>query len=114
MPAKRAEEGDLRINGKVYDPSDMTFREQREMRRIIREDLLPDEDDIDFEAMTLPDLIPAMVVVLVRRENPDYTLDEALDLKLKDVYVTEDEAAAPPTSRGSSKKSTSARNGSRV
>jgi hypothetical protein len=107
-----AEEGDLRIGGKVYDPSDMTFREQREMRRIVRDELLPGED-VDFESLTLSDLIPAMAVVLVRRDKPEYTLDEALDLKLKEVYVTEDDAklAAPPTSRGSSKKSTSARSG---
>lgn len=107
-----AEEGDLRINGKVYDPSDMTFREQREMRRIVKEELMPDEVEIDFEALTLSDLIPAMAVVLVRRDNPEYTLDEALDLKLKDVYVTEDDKAeAPPTSRGSSRKRTSAASG---
>lgn len=111
-----AEEGDLRINGVVYDPSDMTFREQREMRRIVREELMPDEDDIDFEGLTLSDLIPAMAVVLVRRDNPQYTLDEALDLKLKEVYVTEDDAAvkAPPTRRGSAKKSTSATSGTRA
>lgn len=105
-----AEEGDLRINGKVYDPSDMTFREQREMRRIVRDELLPGED-VDFEALTLSDLIPAMAVVLVQRDNPAFTLDEALDLRLKDVYVTEDDAKVPPTSAGSSKKSTSARSG---
>ncbi len=109
-----AEEGDLRINGKVYDPSDMTFREQREMRRIVRDELFPDEVDLDFEALTLADLLPALAVVLRKRDDPEFTLDQALDLKMKDIYVTGDDAEAeiPPTSAGSRKKSTSAGSGS--
>ena len=111
-----AEEGDLKINGKTYDPEDMTFREQREMRRIVREELVQDPD-VDFEALTLSELIPAIAVVLVRRDNPAYTLDEALDLKMRDIYVTaadvkaEKAKKAPPTSRGSSKRLTSVASG---
>jgi hypothetical protein len=106
-------EGNLRINGREYDPSDMTFREQRAMRAIIRDELYPEDPDVDMDELTLADLLPAMVVVLVRRDDPDYTLDQALDLKHKDVYVVaEDEpATTPPTSAGSRKKSTRAASG---
>jgi hypothetical protein len=96
-----AEEGDLRVNGKVYDPNTLTFREQREIKRIVRDELfdgeMPDEDDLG-----IADTMPALALVMVRRDNPDYTLDDALDLVLQDVIVTAEDAeaekkAAPPT-----------------
>lgn len=107
------EEGNLRINGKEYDPSDMTFREQREMRRILSVEMFPEEKNLDFEELTLADLLPAMIVVLARRDTPEFTLDEALDMKQKDVYIeaSANGKKAPPTSRGSSTKSTSATRG---
>lgn len=85
------EEGDLRINGTIYDPNTMTFREQREMRRIIREELFGG-DPVDEESLALADMLPAMAVVLVRRDDPTYTLDKALDLIASDVVVTAEQA----------------------
>lgn len=95
------EEGDLRIGGTVYDPNTMTFREQREAKRIIRDELfdgaMPDADEL-----VTADTMPALALVLVRRDNPDYTLDEALDLVQHEVLVTaemvEAERKRPPTS----------------
>lgn len=104
-----AKQGDLRVNGHVFDPEDMTFREQHQMRSLVKE--MMDDPDVDFEQLALSDLLPAMVTVFMRREDPKYTLDAALDLKFRDVYVAEDDKP-PPTSRGSSRKSTSARSGS--
>ena len=104
-------DGDLRINGKVYDSNDLTFREERELRQIVRDHLIPpgvDEDDL-----TLGDILPATIYILHRRDNPDFTLEEALDLKPRDVLF-EGEVEARPTPRGSSgRKKTPASSGSR-
>lgn len=104
-------EGDLRIAGKVYDANTMTFREQRAVKAIIRDELfdgeMPGDDDLG-----IADTMPALALVLVRRDKPDYTLDEALDLVLMDVLVTAEMIEAekkkrPPTRRAAAKTSTS-------
>lgn len=101
-----AEEGDLLINGKVYNPDTLTFREQREMKRILREDMF--DGDLP-EDIGMADTTPAMVLVLVHRDNPKYTLDEALDLVPAEILLTKEAAAKlnkrPPTQ--AAKKSTS-------
>ncbi len=110
-----AETGDLHIHGKVYDSNDMTFREERDVRKIVRD--LAEDPDVDFETLPLGDILPAIVLVLHRRDNPDYTLDEALELKQRDVLVGEETGngngkKVPPTRRGgTSKKSTPAASG---
>lgn len=100
------QEGDLRINGKVYDSEDMTFREEREVRQIVREHLLP--KDMTEDDLTIGDILPAVVYVLHRRDNPDFTLDEALDLKPRDVAVEEAEEPRPTRRGSSAPKKTSA------
>lgn len=99
------EEGDLRINGKVYDPNTMTFREQREVRRLVREELF-DGEMIADDDLKLPDLLPAMATVLVRRDNPTFQLEEALDLVPNDIVVTADDAKTPPTRKTSTRATT--------
>jgi hypothetical protein len=108
-----AKQGDLRVDGKVFDPEDMTFREQQQMRALVKD--MVGDPEVDFDTLTLAELLPAMVTVFMRRDDPAYELDAALDLKMRDVYVDEDDAPvkkAPPTSRGSAKKSTRAASGS--
>ena len=114
-----AEEGDLRINGTTYDPNTMSFREDREANRIMRDELfngvLPDRDEL-----TIADTLPAVALVLMRRDNPACTLDDALDLVYQDVMVTaemvEAEKKKRPTQRApkaaGAKTSTSASTGS--
>lgn len=98
-----AEEGDLRVNGTDYDPNTLTFREQREMRRIIREELYAGQK-VDEEDLSLADTFPAMIVVFTRRDGPGLSLDEALDMSPNDVIVTGEMAAEnggpPPTATG--------------
>lgn len=100
-----AEEGDLLINGTVYDPNTMTFRETREAERILYEDILggvvPDDRPV-----TLNDRIPALALVLMRRDKPDADLDDVLDLKPSEVLLDAATARklnakkkAPPTKR---------------
>jgi hypothetical protein len=108
------DQGDLRICGKVYDSNDMTFREEREVRAIVREHLVPDPD-VDFEDMAMGDILPAFCLVLRRRDDPEFTLDDALELKQRDVLIADDEqgnGAAPPTGASTVKpKATSSRRG---
>lgn len=94
-----AEEGDFLIDGQVYDPNTLTFREQREMRRIVHDELYQGEKVSDDD-LSLADTLPALAVVLVRRSNASYTLDEALDLVPGDVMLTAEKAKElnrPPT-----------------
>jgi len=102
-----AEEGDFLVAGQVYDPNTLTFREQREMRRIVHEELYAGEKVSDDD-LSLADTLPALAVVLRRRDNPGYSLDEALDLAANDVMLTAEAAkklsnGGPPTKRAPKK-----------
>ncbi len=97
MPAKR-DRGDLLVKGKVYDSNDMTFREEREVRDVLRG--LLGVDTLDDDQLSLADIFPAACLVLRRRDEPEFTLDEALDLKRTDVLIEEaEEEAKKPNSR---------------
>lgn len=71
------------IDGQELDTDDLTFREQRELRSAAR-DLVGDAG-ADIDAMALVDFLPALVYVVKKRDDPDYTLEQALELKTKDV-----------------------------
>jgi hypothetical protein len=94
-----ADEGWIHIDGKHYSPEDLTFREQREMRRIYRE--LIENPTADLDEAAFMDLLPALTVVLKRREDSSYTVEQALDIKAKDLLPPGD---APPTKRAAAKK----------
>lgn len=115
-----AEAGDYRINGKIYDPNTLTFRENREIERITREELFAGREDYDTTQLSASDTMPPMIVVLVRRDNPDYTLEEALDLSPHEVTLTEADIAklndVPPTegaARAAGSKAKSSTSGAR-
>lgn len=78
----------LFIDGTVYTVDDLSYREQRKMRELARE-LAPDGE---LDAAGEIDLIPAMVCVLRRRTEPSFSLEQALDVKPKDL-----EQPVPPT-----------------
>ena len=107
-----AQSGDLRICGKVYDSNDLTFREEAEVRKIVRRELV--SDGVKEEDLTLGEILPVVALVLRRRDDPDFTLDDAMELKPRDVLLDEEDAKkpAPPTRRGSGgQKKTSAVSG---
>ena len=100
-----AEEGDLLINGQVYDPNTMTFRETREAERILYEDIFGGDMPAN-RPVTMNDRIPAMALVLLRRDKPDADIEDTLDLKPSEVMIDEEAAKklnakkkAPPTKR---------------
>lgn len=76
---------DVVVDGQVLDLDDFTFREMRLLRRVVKEHILESDEDVDVEDLSLSEYLPAAIYVLKLRDNPDYTIDQALDLKFKDV-----------------------------
>jgi len=77
-------------DGESYQfPDDFTFREQREVFKLVKGLLEPDEPVGDM------DMFPAIATVVARRTDPAYTIEQALDLKPSDLKAPE--APDPPT-----------------
>lgn len=76
-----ARDGALYLDGERITADDLTFREQREMRDIIR-NFAPDNDpDKAIEA----DFVPALIYVWKKRTDKSFSLDQALDIKPADL-----------------------------
>lgn len=73
----------LAIDGQTYTMDDLTFRERKEVRRLARE--LDGSPDAELEDIMVDDLIVAMVTAIKRRGNPEYTTDEAMDIRPTDI-----------------------------
>lgn len=86
------------IDGKPYTADDLTFREQRELRTQVRALLGDPAADLDDAAVM--DFIPAIVYVVKRRDDPEFTMDQALDMEFGDVLrepdPTKSRAKKPP------------------
>lgn len=68
-------------NELAIDLDDLTFREQLELRKKVRE--LVGEDDADDPPLTA--VIPVAYFLIKRRDDDSFTLDQALDMKWGDV-----------------------------
>lgn len=79
--AKQEPEG-LWVDGERYTVSDLTFKEQRELRQIVR-DVTGDPEHGMFGEDC--DFIPAFVTVIKRRENPAFKVEDADQLKDTDL-----------------------------
>jgi len=105
-PQDQAEEV-LVIDGEEYEFGDatFTFREIREVRKLVR--ALLDDDEIlnPFEA-PLTEVLPALVTVIKRREDPEYSLETALDLRYEEVLRPR-KAVQPKTSGATGARKTS-------
>lgn len=98
-------EEEIVVNGTVVDLDDFTFREQRELKRVIREEILGEPDaDVDEDSLAMAEFMPAAVYVYMRRDNPEFTLDQALDLKYKDIVRAKANGNGRPPTRQSAKK----------
>ncbi len=96
--ADRPPEEEVVVDGTVVDLDDFTFREQRELKRVIRDDILQDSDlEIDLDNLSMADFMPAAVYVFMKRDKPDFTLDEALDLKFRDIVREKAKTNGRPT-----------------
>ncbi len=110
------------LDGIEYDVDGMSYGEKREVRRVLRAEVW--DEDIDgpfaFDTFGENEILPATILVLLRRDTPDATIADALAYKPRDVYRNPalDSASAvtaPPTSSrpSSARKKTSVAAGSR-
>lgn len=97
VPSTDSETFSITINGKRYTDDELTFKEQRELRTLVRQ--LVEDDKANLAEQDMMDVLPALVCVIVKRDNPDFTMDEALDMKIGDVLQPD-----PPTKPVASKR----------
>ena len=90
----------LVVNGKPLDEDDLTFREKRELRRVVLEELMGDANGDITDAYT-DDFLLAMLFVVLKRDKPEMTIEDALDLKLSDFFEAPE---VPPTRAARAKK----------
>lgn len=76
------------IDGVKYEDAGLSFREQRELRDVVR-NLAGDQSLAVEDADFLRDYVPAAIYLMRRRDKPDYTLDDALDCNPDDFLVPE-------------------------
>lgn len=81
---EQQQEMHLVIDGETFktDDLDLTFREKKEVRKTIRE--LMDDPEADMSEALMDDVWLATIYVIKRRSSPDFTLEDAMDLKLND------------------------------
>lgn len=65
------------IDGKHHQVADLTFKEQRLVRALVRE--LAENPELEIEQANNLDVIPALVTVVKRRAEPDYPVERALE-----------------------------------
>lgn len=78
----------LHIDGRTFDIDDLTYAERKQIKRIVKIDLWDEEVDGDwtgFEAVSPDDFVAATVLVFMRRDDPDATVEQALACKPAEV-----------------------------
>jgi hypothetical protein len=91
----------LHVNGQTFDMDDLTYGERREIRRLIRNELWDESVDgeFDWDEVTPDDIVAVTVLVMMRREDPQFTLEQALACKPNEV--------TPPPTKSTPKRSSS-------
>jgi hypothetical protein len=69
----------LWIDGERHDWNRLTFRERKAVSKLIVE-LEGDPDDPSDD-----DFLPAVITVIMRRKDPEYPVDKALDMAPEDL-----------------------------
>jgi hypothetical protein len=90
---------EIRIDGKTYQVDDFSGRELVAAERGFGINLMPELDAGTMQG------VYALIYLVKHRENPDFTVDDALDIKIgqlnemlsDDDEPDEGEAAGPPT-----------------
>ena len=97
MPEQETEERDgIWIDGDLYTEDDLTYGEQREVRKLIKQ-ANSDDEQFDVGDTAIVDLVPAIVTVVKRREDPDFSWNQALEMKPSDLRKPDTD---PPTEEG--------------
>ncbi len=98
----------IEVDGVEVDMEDFSFREQREVRRLVYEEIALERDrEKPWEEQMFNDIYPAVICVYKQRSDKAYTLDQALDVKARDVI--KERPVAPPTKRAGVKRSAAKR-----
>lgn len=86
----------LLIDGHEFNTDDLTYEEMREVKRVIRNELWDEDLDGPFawDRTSEFEWVPATILIVKRREDPDFTLTQALGYK---PAVVLPEAPDPPT-----------------
>ncbi|MGI8593939.1 MAG: hypothetical protein ACR2ML_06160 [Solirubrobacteraceae bacterium] len=89
------------LDGKQWFLEDLTFAERSELRAIVRENLGEPKAEI-ADVFDEADVIPGLVYLLKRRDEPDYTLDQARQLTPRDLAQPEAKGkdGRPPAGSG--------------
>jgi hypothetical protein len=100
----------LHIDGKTFDTDDLTYGERREIRRLIRNELWDEDADgvFDWDEVTPDDVVAVTILVLMRRDDPGYTLAQALACKPEQVMKAPPTKASPKRSSAQKKASAAA------
>lgn len=89
-----ADDGLLHIDGHTFDLDDLTYGERRQIKAIARTQIYDESVDGEFSDMNEDDLMPAIILVFMRRHDPAYTLEQAQQLRPDQVFA---ENGGPPT-----------------
>lgn len=103
----------LHVDGKVLDTDDLTYAERIAIRRVVEKEvwaLTNPGETFDWEEVTSDHIMPATIAVLMRRDDADYTIKQAVECKPERVFTAPPTKASPK--RSSSRPKASAASGS--
>jgi hypothetical protein len=75
------------LDGEQITDDDLSFGEQEELQKLLRE--ITGDDSITIEGSQMFQFLPALVTVLKRRENENYSIDDAKKLKASDLVKSD-------------------------
>lgn len=87
----------ITIDGQTFDTEDLTYGEQRAIRRLIRNEIWKEDQDgpFDWDEVGEFEILPATITILMRRDNPNFTVEQAMARNAMDLIGNADEV--PPT-----------------
>lgn len=91
----------ITVDGEKFTMDDLTFRERKAVRSIARE--LDGDPDVAMDDVMFDDLVLAFATVCKRRANPEFSLDDALDLKFTDLSAGAAKPARPTRAKAAAK-----------
>jgi hypothetical protein len=77
------------VDDRYYTDTDLTFKEQRVVRELIREAC--DDPSMKYQDAEWMDVWPALVTVLKRRTDTKFSYDQAADMKYDDIVKPPEE-----------------------
>src|SRR4051812_10925945 len=101
MPETEPDPGqEIVVDGEVVDFEQRSWGEQLEVRKVARG--IAGGPDASVGELAMAEFVPALVVVVKRRTEPEYSLEQALALKPSDVL--REPSSAKPTRRKAAAK----------